>query len=183
MNHNVASRAVVMGRDGPRDGRLEIFCTSVRQFETVTQYHECPPMPGTFSAISLHLLPHPGYHEAWLRQRNWSLKIRLPPWRMRTRKPSPPLTKVSTTPKRVEPCPRKKSASACPSGLPPPLHAKGAERSRRNHRPHCRGRRRGSPPALEALCWTTLIYSLVFRAWVASSENDRRYESCCIARF
>jgi len=38
--------------------------------------------------------------------------------------------KAFGTRRLAEPSPPKKSASGCPSGSPPPLHAKGAERSR-----------------------------------------------------
>ena len=45
----------------------------------------------------------------------------------KTRKLSPPLMKAFETLKLAEACPRRKTASACPSGLPTPLRAKGSE--------------------------------------------------------
>lgn len=47
---------------------------------------------------------------------------------MRVRKPSPPSTKASATLRPVEPCPVRKCESSCPSGFPPPVHAKSARR-------------------------------------------------------
>lgn len=85
----------------------------------------------------------------WRRQKNSTLRIPPPSSTTKTRKPSSPSTRASGTLKLAEPCRRTKPASSCPSGLPSPLHAKGAERPLRNHRPHRRGRRRSfgnSPP-------------------------------------
>jgi hypothetical protein len=44
-----------------------------------------------------------------------------------------PSTKAFGMPMLAESCLRRRSANFCPSGLPPLLHAKSAERSRRNH--------------------------------------------------
>src|SRR5271155_2016706 len=82
----------------------------------------------------------------WRRPRSSNSRVLVPCSTRKTRKRSPPLMKAFGTRKLVEPCHPKKSASGCRSGLPPPLHAKGAERSRRNHRPHSRGRRGCSLP-------------------------------------
>ena len=85
--------------------------------------------------------PIPATIGTWGRPRNSTSRNRLPSLMRKTRLPSPPSMKASAMPKLGEPFPSRKFANSCHSGLPPPLHAKGAKRSRLDHRPHCRRRR------------------------------------------
>jgi hypothetical protein len=87
----------------------------------------------------------------WRRRRSSNSKLLLPSSMRKPRKRLPPSMKGFGTRKLAEPSQPKKFASACPRGLPPPLHAKGAERSSRNHRPHSRRRRRRCFPVRQLL--------------------------------
>ena len=87
----------------------------------------------------------------WRRRRSSNLRVLLPSSTRKTRKRWQPLMMAFGTRKLAEPSQPKKFASGCPSGLPPPLHAKGAERSCRNRRPHRRRRRGCSFPLWQFL--------------------------------
>ncbi len=70
----------------------------------------------------------------WRGRRRSRSRVLFPSSTRKTRKRWPPLMKECGTPRLAGPSRRRKRASGYPSGLPHPLHAKGAERSGRNYR-------------------------------------------------